>query len=335
MEGAFRGELAARYETDVSREKQAFSESATTRGLDLTASGQAANIAQTQQGLDLQKTGQEAQIAAGNKQTIVSGVGAVGQLALGASMAYKAYGAGSAAQAGVTGASQAAIDTNTAAANAFDASAGTAAGAGAEAGGTALGTVGIAGGYAAAAVTAAHYGMPILGNWLGAQEQANYEQDPSSKFTTQAANITSYEWSDPVEAGVKDLGLPAPEKGSVLATIINPGATIVDKACCFIFISAYDGLLPIVRRYRDEHMNEKNRRGYYRIADKIVPIMEKSKMFKWLVRFFMTGPMVRYGKYFYGEGKIGIVFKPITKFWLGFFELFGKKPYIRRNGEVV
>ena len=41
--------------------------------------------------------------------------------------------------------------------------------------------------------------------------------------------------------------------------------------CCFIFIAANGGVLhPIVRKYRDEHMTEQNRRGYYRIDRKSV-----------------------------------------------------------------
>lgn len=107
------------------------------------------------------------------------------------------------------------------------------------------------------------------------------------------------------------------------------------KLCCFIFIEAYNGLLPIVRQYRDEHLTERNRRGYYRIADKIVPLMQKSKILKQIVKTLMTDPMVSYGKYFYGAGKIGIIFKPVTKLWLGVFHILGFGKYIRKNGEEV
>ncbi len=109
-----------------------------------------------------------------------------------------------------------------------------------------------------------------------------------------------------------------------------------DSWCCFIFIEAYGGLLPIVRRYRDEHMTDRNRRGYYKLADKIVPFMKKSKLFKYMVKVFMTDPMVSYGKYYYGKGRVGLVFKPITKVWLNVFNWLGKnKPYTRKNGEVI
>ncbi len=106
--------------------------------------------------------------------------------------------------------------------------------------------------------------------------------------------------------------------------------------CCFIFMESYGGLLDIVRKYRDEHMTDKNRRGYYRLADKIVPLMKKSQPFKWTVKLFMTTPMVSYGKYYYGKGKLGIIFKPIVKFWLKVFDWLGKgKFYVRSNGEVI
>jgi hypothetical protein len=88
IEAAFKGELAARYESDVSRQKEAFQESATNRSL------------------DMQQKGLDAQISAGNKQSIVSGVGAVGQAAIGGALAKKAFfdtGTKSATQEGVTG----------------------------------------------------------------------------------------------------------------------------------------------------------------------------------------------------------------------------------------
>ena len=107
--------------------------------------------------------------------------------------------------------------------------------------------------------------------------------------------------------------------------------------CCFIFLEAYDGKLPwVVRAYRDQHMTPKNRRGYYRLADKLVPLMRKSRAVKHLVRFLMTKPMTFYGKYFYKLNPWGVLAAPITAFWLLVFDLMGRKaPYVRSNGEVV
>ena len=87
IEAAFRGELAARYESDVSRTKEAFQESATTRSLDISQQG-----ADTQrQSMLNAKEATDAQIAAGKTQTIVSGVGAAGQAAIGGALVRKAF----------------------------------------------------------------------------------------------------------------------------------------------------------------------------------------------------------------------------------------------------
>lgn len=128
------------------------------------------------------------------------------------------------------------------------------------------------------------------------------------------------------------LQMPQPYVGSEgkQSSMSSPG-------CCFIFIEAYDGkLLDVVRKFRNERITERNRRGYYRLADKIIPLMQKSKFFKGMVKFCMTDPMVSYGKYYYGIGKLGFIFKPIGLFWMFIFNYLGRKnSYIRKNKEVI
>lgn len=110
-------------------------------------------------------------------------------------------------------------------------------------------------------------------------------------------------------------------------------------ACCFIFLEARYGngtMDKVVRRFRDEHMTARNKRGYYKLSEVLVPLMRKYRPVKWLVRALMTDPMVSYGKWHYGQGKVGRLFAPITKFWLGLFNfLGGEHQFIRENGEVV
>lgn len=112
-----------------------------------------------------------------------------------------------------------------------------------------------------------------------------------------------------------------------------------EDGCCFIFLEARYGtgvLDKVVRRYRNEHMTAKNKRGYYIAAEFLVPLMRKYWLVKVLVRSLMTDPMVQYGKYYYGENRWGWVFKPLTKFWLGMFDyLGGSHEFIRENGKVV
>jgi hypothetical protein len=92
----------------------------------------------------------------------------------------------------------------------------------------------------------------------------------------------------------------------------------------------------VVRRYRDEKMTDKNRRGYYKLAEVFVPLMRESKLFKFMVAKTFADPLVSYGKYHYGENKHGWLFKPVEKFWMKVFNTLGTDTkFIRENGEVV
>jgi len=107
--------------------------------------------------------------------------------------------------------------------------------------------------------------------------------------------------------------------------------------CCFIFIASHGHLHPIVRKYRDEKMTKRNRRGYYWLADRLVPLMEKSKIATWIVKWLMVKPMTCYGKYYYNLGRSGALYAPITALWRGVFNLLGHRSLYQRHGteEVV
>lgn len=107
--------------------------------------------------------------------------------------------------------------------------------------------------------------------------------------------------------------------------------------CCFIFLEAEDGTLPdVVRRYRDEHMTVQNRRGYYKLAEVLVPLMRRSWAVKQAVRWLMVKPLIAYGRHHYRQGKAGRLFKPVARFWLSLFEYLGQDhPFRRENGDIV
>ena len=109
--------------------------------------------------------------------------------------------------------------------------------------------------------------------------------------------------------------------------------------CCFIMLEARygDGTMDeVVRRYRDEHMTDRNRRGYYKVAEVFVPLMRKSRMFKWLVTKTFADPLVSYGKYYYGQNKHGVIYSPVKSFWMKVFDIVGgETKFIRENGETV
>jgi len=126
---------------------------------------------------------------------------------------------------------------------------------------------------------------------------------------------------------------------SGIAKAVSSVVKVISK-CCFIMLeSRYgDGTMDeVVRRYRDEKMTERNRRGYYKVAEVLVPMMRKSKVVKWLVAKTMTDPLVSYGKYYYGKNKHGWIFKPVEKFWMWVFDTVGEEnvQFIRENGEII
>lgn len=109
--------------------------------------------------------------------------------------------------------------------------------------------------------------------------------------------------------------------------------------CCFIMLEARygDGTMDaVVRRYRDEAMTVRNKRGYYKLAQVLVPLMRKSKLIKFIVAKTFADPLVCYGKWYYGENKYGWIFKPLHNMWMNVFDLLGTDTeFIRENGEVV
>ena len=119
----------------------------------------------------------------------------------------------------------------------------------------------------------------------------------------------------------------------------KPSPAAASGGCCFIMLEARygDGTMDeVVRRYRDEHMTDRNRRGYYKVAEVFVPLMRKSRMFKWLVTKTFADPLVSYGKYYYGQNKHGVIYSPIKSFWMKVFDIVGgDTEFIRENGEVV
>lgn len=109
--------------------------------------------------------------------------------------------------------------------------------------------------------------------------------------------------------------------------------------CCFIMLEARygDGTMDaVVRRYRDEKITDRNKRGYYKLAEVFVPLMRESRLFKFMVAKTFADPLVSYGKWHYGQNRHGWIFKPVERFWMKVFNVLGNDTkFIRENGETV
>lgn len=107
--------------------------------------------------------------------------------------------------------------------------------------------------------------------------------------------------------------------------------------CCFIVLEATDGILPdVIRRYRDEQCTPRKRRGYYRLAEVLVPAMKHNRWAKQAIRWGMVKPLTAYGRWYYGESHWGWLASPAKWLWLGLFSLLGSGgKFVRSNGEVI
>jgi hypothetical protein len=158
----------------------------------------------------------------------------------------------------------------------------------------------------------------------GDDSNNNSPNSSSNNFSSSPANPANYNNKDGLPGGNTSGGNDSSSPGG---------------ACCFIMLEARYGngaMDKVVRKYRDDHMTQKNRRGYYKVAEVLVPLMRKSKVFKWIITKTFADPLVSYGKWYYGENKHGWIFAPIKSMWLKLFDIVGTDTvFIRENGEEV
>ena len=168
-------------------------------------------------------------------------------------------------------------------------------------------------------------------NQLRLGEHFRIQDDPYKKLQAQ----TSVAASEPIPT-TTTTGGSSPSGGY--------GFNLTDwlqkqTGCCFIMLEARygDGTMDdVVRRFRDEKMTLKNKRGYYKLAEVLVPLMREYKMIHWLVRKLFADPLVCYGKYYYGKNRHGWLFKGVKNFWMKALDLIGGDvEFKRENGEYV
>lgn len=187
------------------------------------------------------------------------------------------------------------------------------------------------------------------GSLIGQQGQFTAQQAAlagQQAGTFGAAQQAQQNYLSNIGSGITNaLAVPTLETGRIAAETAgqqpsgSSGGGGLFGGCCFIFLEARygDGRMDkVVRRYRDEHMTERNRRGYYKLSEVLVPLMRKSRAVKLLVRVTMTDPLVKYGEWYYNKKGAGWLFAPVKNFWLKLFDaLGGDVQYVRENGEVV
>lgn len=103
-------------------------------------------------------------------------------------------------------------------------------------------------------------------------------------------------------------------------------------SCCFIFLEAYNGMLPWwVRECRDEFVNPRRRSGYVRMSRWLVPAMKRSWVVRTLVNELMIRPLTLWGG-FYKQVKGYESFwflKPVVKFWFRVWDVTANQQEVK------
>ncbi|MBA7562983.1 hypothetical protein ES708_04636 [subsurface metagenome] len=120
--------------------------------------------------------------------------------------------------------------------------------------------------------------------------------------------------------------------GGKVVNVFTGGGCIIITACTSP--DSYE--VNIAREYRDKHLDQVSLRGYYMIAEKVVPVMEKYGWFRKFIKWSLVDSLIAYGKWSLGKGETSLVAIIITKIFLGTCKFAGlmENTYTRKNGEV-
>ena len=202
-------------------------------------------------------------------------------------------------------------------------------------GASALGIVGTAAPY----IAAARIGMPILGNTLDQVHSWFGIDDPdSSNVFAQLARVTEEDYMRPIEAlSSRFLGVDIPEPAQ---WIFNPAGQLMKSVCIIVTActSPDSEEVNITREYRDKFLSPEQLRGYYVIAEKIVPLIERFSFVKKVVKRVLVDNLIEYGRHALGKGKKpSFVSVIVTRLFLALCANVGarRKQFVRCNGEVV
>jgi hypothetical protein len=168
------------------------------------------------------------------------------------------------------------------------------------------------------------------------QEQAQlFPAQAVSQYAQPAGQIESPDWLYPLlQLASQYATAGAGQQGRTYA---YPGEQISGGvSCCWTFLEAEGKITQIVRRYRDEHFGKWGSVGIgYRVMSRyLVPLMKKHKWIKKLVQNLMTRPLTCYAKWYYGENKLGWVFKPLELLYVSAWKLLSYYPKFNYGGSI-
>ena len=132
---------------------------------------------------------------------------------------------------------------------------------------------------------------------------------------------------------------PVPVIGAVVGSAIGSVVGNLFRGC--IIISAIHGRdseeVDIARRFRDSFLDLPTLRGYYFLADRVVPLMELDPNFKQHVKQTLVDRLIRFGRAFFAKKQADNIDTNTTINFLTLCRCLGLQmtSYHRLNGEVI
>ena len=132
---------------------------------------------------------------------------------------------------------------------------------------------------------------------------------------------------------------PVPGIGAVIGGAIGSVVGNLFRGC--IIISAIHGRdseeVDIARRFRDSFLDLPTLRGYYFLADRVVPLMELDPNFKQHVKQTLVDRLIRFGRAFFAKKQADNIDTNTTINFLTLCRCLGLQmtSYHRLNGEVI
>lgn len=130
-----------------------------------------------------------------------------------------------------------------------------------------------------------------------------------------------------------------------LAKIFNPGRAIAEafgiKGCIIVTActdrDSYE--VNITRQYRDKFLSQSSLRGYYCLAEKIVPILKRNDALRRTVKTWLVDRLVDYGEYRLGlkKKRPRLLSYAVATAFLATIKVIGSiiPQYVRLNGELI
>ena len=130
------------------------------------------------------------------------------------------------------------------------------------------------------------------------------------------------------------VGGPVGAVAGGIAGWFSGGGCIIVTACT----DRHSPEVEIAREYRDKFLDPVTLRGYYMIAEKVVPVITRFSLVKWFVKRFLVDNLIAYGRHALDKGpRPKPTARAVTKVFLRLCGSIGSRraSFVRCNGEIV